>query len=98
MGQDTRLTLDGSGVVGGPGAAGTGVWKDAVGNEICSGAKSTFSTNTATNHLYVGGTPNMVAACVTGTATATAFGTFTATQYTPAETTPAATTAFTMQI
>lgn len=79
--------------------AGTGsALKDSSANEIVSGAKSTFTTNTATNHLFAGGTPNFVAACMTGTASATSFGTFTATQYTPAETTPAATTAYTSQI
>lgn len=98
MSQDPKIVLDGQGVIGGSSPAGTGIWKDASGNEVCSGAKSTFTTNTATNHNLVGLTPNFVVACVTGTATATSFGTFTATQYTPAETTPAATTAFAQQI
>lgn len=78
--------------------AGTGKITDGSSNEIVSGAKSTFTTNTATNHLYAGGTPNFVSAMVTGTATATSFGTITATQYTPAETSAAATTAYTSQI
>lgn len=76
-------------------AATTGVFKDGNGNEIVSGSKQTGSTNAATNHNYAGGgTPNLALAMVTGTATAWAAGTFTATQDTPAMTSAAAYTAY----
>lgn len=65
-------------------AATTNNLQDSATNEIPSCARSTFSSITATNHLYAGTTPNT---CLlnqqTGTATATAIGTIGATQYTP---------------
>ena len=68
-----------------PVVANTGNMIDAAGNQINSGAKSTFSTITATNHNFIGSvTPTIVNMNQqTGTATATAIGTITTTQYTP---------------
>jgi|SRR5579883_1872194 hypothetical protein len=65
-------------------AATTNNWTDSNGNQINAGAKSTFSTITATNHNYAGATPSIIVLNQqTGTATATAAGTIGATQYTP---------------
>lgn len=63
----------------------TNTWIDAAGNQVNAGAKSTFSTITATNHNFIGSvTPTIVNLNQqTGTATATAVGTLTANQYTP---------------
>jgi len=63
----------------------TNTWVDAAGNQVNSGAKSSFSTITATNHLFIGSvTPTIVNMNQqTVTATSTAIGTITTTQYTP---------------
>lgn len=66
-------------------AATTNNWVDNNGNQLNAGAKSSFSTITATNHNYAGGgTPTIIVLNQqSGTATATAAGTIGATQYTP---------------
>lgn len=73
-------------------SANAGQLQDGAGNEIASFASSTFSTLTATNHLFKGATPTFcfltqnAGASGAGTAAAMSVGTFTATQYTPAGT------------
>ncbi len=76
-------------------AATTNNWTDTNANQVNSCSKMTGSTNAATAHNYAGGgTPTIVIGAITGTATAWSFGTVTATQATPAMTTPAAYTAY----
>lgn len=80
-------------------ALNTSTLLDSAGNQVNSGAKSTFSTITATNHNFAGATPDIVLLNQqSGTATATAAGTIGATQYTPTGGVSATYVAYTMNI
>ena|SRR5579859_76539 len=75
-------------------ASGKAILDSGTANQINAKSRFTGSANSATNHLYTGATPDYCDTCVTGTATATSYGTFTATQVTPAMTSAAAYIAF----